>query len=202
MCPTRLAYHRSTVRCPLLLAWRSSPPRGSIRPYRSSRFTATASRITSLRTLRRRPVAQRHRDPYSVILRAEASEPKDRCRGDLPAASADLVRPTQPALAGSGGGEAQDLALLGPDDVHDRVDQGQVGEGLGEVPHVPAGPGTDLLGIQLEGARMGKQLLAQLPRPDDLAHLGEGGAQPERADREGPFLLGEAVVGLLHAVPE
>jgi hypothetical protein len=42
--------------------------------------------------------------------------------------------------------------VFGPDDVHHGIDQGQVGEGLGEVAQVAPGPGIELLGIELQGA--------------------------------------------------
>src|SRR5690242_21623843 len=52
-----------------------------------------------------------------------------------------------------------------------RVDQGQVGEGLGEVAQVPAGPGVDLLGVEQQRAGVGQHLLAQVAGPALLADL-------------------------------
>ena len=55
--------------------------------------------------------------------------------------------------------------LLGLDQLGDRLDQGQMGEGLGEVAQVLTGGGVDLLGVELEGSGEGQQLLAQVPGP-------------------------------------
>jgi hypothetical protein len=38
------------------------------------------------------------------------------------------------------------------DQLHDRSDQGQVGERLGEISQMPASAGIDLLRVELEGA--------------------------------------------------
>ena len=93
-------------------------------------------------------------------------------------------------------------ALVCPDDVHDRVDQRKVGEGLREVAQVAAGARVDLLGVETERAGVGEQLLAEVTAALDLADLDQRGHEPERADREGALLAGEAVVGLLDAVAQ
>ena len=63
--------------------------------------------------------------------------------------------------------------LLGPDDVHDGVDQRQVRERLGEVAQLTPGAGIDLLGVQRQWAGVRKQLLAQGTGAGQLADLGE-----------------------------
>src|SRR5437588_7298082 len=75
-----------------------------------------------------------------------------------------------------------------PDDVHHGVDQGQVSEGLREIPQVPSGLRLDLLGVELEWAGVGEKLLAQPSCSPHLADLAQRRHQPERADRERPFL--------------
>jgi len=92
--------------------------------------------------------------------------------------------------------------LVLEDQVHEGVDQREVRERLREVPEVTAGVRFDLLGIQQERAREGQQLLAQGAGTGELPDVGESRDQPERADREGPFLTGEAVIGLLDAVAQ
>src|SRR5713226_553189 len=59
-------------------------------------------------------------------------------------------------------------AALGPDHVHHRVDERQVREGLREVAQVPAAARVDLLGVELQRARVRQQLLAQLTPAGDL----------------------------------
>ena len=75
-------------------------------------------------------------------------------------------------------------------------------ERLGEVAEVTAGAVIDLLGVEAERRGVAEQALAQLPGADQLADLGECRDQPERADQEGAFLAGEAIVGLIHAVAQ
>ena len=86
------------------------------------------------------------------------------------------------------------------DHVHHRVDQRQVREGLREVAEVPAAARVDLFRVELQRARVRKQLLAQLPRPVELADLAQRRDEPERADRERALLPLKPVVGLLGAV--
>src|ERR1700693_3711964 len=62
---------------------------------------------------------------------------------------------------------------LGVDHVHDGVDQRQVREGLREVAQVPAAARVDLLGIELQRARVRQQLLAQLACPVQLTDLAQ-----------------------------
>ena len=64
--------------------------------------------------------------------------------------------------------------LLVPDHVHDRVDEGQVGERLREVAQVPAGPRVDLLRVKQQRAGVGQHLLAEVPGPPVLTDLGQG----------------------------
>jgi hypothetical protein len=86
--------------------------------------------------------------------------------------------------------------------VRDGVDQGEVGEGLGEVAEVPAGARLELLRVEVEPAGEVEQPLAERPRPRRLAYLREGGDEPEGADQEGPLLAAQPVVGLLDLVAE
>ena len=58
----------------------------------------------------------------------------------------------------------------------------------GKLPEVAPAVRVDLLGVEQQRARVGEQLLAQRPGSLDLADLGEGGDEPERADRERPLL--------------
>ena len=92
--------------------------------------------------------------------------------------------------------------LLGPDDVQDCIDQRQVGECLREVAQVAAGERIDLLGEQRQRTGQREKLLAQTAGAGQLADFNQRGHQPERADREGALLAGEAVVGLLNAVAQ
>ena len=84
--------------------------------------------------------------------------------------------------------------MLSLDHVDDRVDQGEVGERLREVTHLPAGARVDLLRVQVQRAGQRQQLLAQLLRPFALPDLAERGHQEERADRERALRVGHAVV--------
>src|SRR5215207_3176119 len=93
-------------------------------------------------------------------------------------------------------------SLIRADDVHHGVDERQVRERLREVAKVTPAVRLDLLGVQQERARVGKQFLAQSAGAIHLADLRERGDEPERADRERPLLTSEPVVGRLHAVPE
>src|SRR3954471_3553215 len=63
--------------------------------------------------------------------------------------------------------------LVGADDVHDGVDQRQVGERLREVAEVPPGAGVDLLGVEVQRRRVAEQLLAQVTREPVLADLAQ-----------------------------
>jgi len=92
--------------------------------------------------------------------------------------------------------------LVLEDQVHQGVDERQVGEGLREVSEVPAGVRFYLLGVEQQRACQGQQLLAQGAGPGELADVSEGRYQPERADREGPFLAFGAVIGFLDAVAQ
>src|SRR5436189_6160999 len=51
--------------------------------------------------------------------------------------------------------------MIGADDVHDGVDEGQVGEGLGEVTQVASGACVDLLGVEVKARREPEHLLAE-----------------------------------------
>src|SRR6187200_2351084 len=51
--------------------------------------------------------------------------------------------------------------MVGADDVHDGVDEGEVREGLREVAQVASGPGVDLLGVEVEARCEPEHLLAQ-----------------------------------------
>ncbi len=88
------------------------------------------------------------------------------------------------------------------DHVGDRVDQGQVGEGLREVAEVAAAARLQLLGVEVEPAGGLQQPLAQGPCPLLLADLRERRDEPEGADQEGALLAAQAVVGLLDHVAE
>src|SRR5437763_1009763 len=92
--------------------------------------------------------------------------------------------------------------LVGPDDVHDRVDERQVREGLREVAEMAARPGVDLLGVQVQRRGVAQQLLAQVPRSLGLTDLAQRAHEPERADRERALFLAEPVVGLVDAVAQ
>src|SRR5579875_258891 len=83
---------------------------------------------------------------------------------------------------GSGGGLRAPLAL---DHVLDSVDQGEVGEGLGEVAKHPPGGGIELLGVKAKRGGVGEQPLKERLGGLLLADLGKGGDQPEGADQEG-----------------
>jgi hypothetical protein len=52
--------------------------------------------------------------------------------------------------------------LLFADDVHDRVDQGQVREGLRKVAQMAARPRVDLLAVEQQRAGVGQDLLADV----------------------------------------
>src|SRR5262249_27826832 len=92
--------------------------------------------------------------------------------------------------------------LVFPDQVHDRVDQREVRERLGEVAEVQSTVRIDLLGVEAELAGVGEQLRAEGAGPIDLSDLGQGRDQPERADGEGALLADEAVVRLLDPVAQ
>ena len=114
-----------------------------------------------------------------------------------PCAPFGVVR-VQPGVAEIGLGGRP--CAFGPDDVHRRVDQRQVRERLREVAEMPARPRIDLLREQSERTRERQQLLEERARLVQLVDLDQRGHQPEGADRERPFLAGESVVGLVHAV--
>src|SRR5215469_6656998 len=67
---------------------------------------------------------------------------------------------------------AGSVHFVGVDQVDDRVDERQMGEGLREVPEVPSGMRVDLLGVQQQRACVGEQLLAQCPGAGYLPDLG------------------------------
>src|SRR5258708_21733115 len=92
--------------------------------------------------------------------------------------------------------------LLRPDDVHDGVYQCQVGERLREIAKVTPGLAIYLLGIELQGARVREQLLAELAGTPVLADHRPRRHQPERADRQVALLAREPVVGLVDAVTQ
>ena len=79
------------------------------------------------------------------------------------------------------------LLLVGPDHVHDGIDQRQVRKRLGEVAQVAAGDRVDLLGVEPERAGVAEQPLAQPPRTVELTDLTQRRDQPERADEERPL---------------
>ena len=56
-------------------------------------------------------------------------------------------------------------SFFGFDELGDGLDEGQVGEGLRVVPEVLAAGGVDLLGVEVERAGEGQQLLAQVAGP-------------------------------------
>jgi len=64
-----------------------------------------------------------------------------------------------------------DQGVLGSDDVHDRIDQCQVGEGLREVAQVAARARVDLLGIEAQRPCVAEQALAKRARAVKLADL-------------------------------
>jgi hypothetical protein len=86
--------------------------------------------------------------------------------------------------------------------VEDGVDQGEVGEGLGEVAQMLAAVRVDLLAVELERPGERQQLGAQLVGEPMLADLAQRRDQPEGADRERALLAAEPVVGLFHLVPQ
>jgi hypothetical protein len=95
--------------------------------------------------------------------------------------------------------------LVGSDEMHDGVDQGQVREGLREVAKVPTVVRVDLFGVEQQGTDELKQFGAQrssLVDLADLADLDQGGNQPEGADGEGALLPVEAVIGFLDPIPQ
>src|SRR3954467_5639026 len=69
-----------------------------------------------------------------------------------------------PAHLGEDGGVGAVLALLVGDHMGDRVDQGEVGEGLWEVAEVAARLRLQLLGVEVEPSRGLEQPLAELAR--------------------------------------
>src|SRR5689334_1831330 len=71
--------------------------------------------------------------------------------------------------------------VIGADDVHDGVDEGQVREGLREVAQVASGARIDLLGVEVQARREPEHLLAQGPGAIVLADLGQRADQPEGA---------------------
>src|SRR5919204_910259 len=61
---------------------------------------------------------------------------------------------------------------------------------------------VDLLGVELQRARVGKELLTQLASAVQLADLDQRRHEPEGADRERPLLTMQAVVGLFRSVAQ
>ena len=74
--------------------------------------------------------------------------------------------------------------LLVADDVHHRVDERQVREGLREVAEVPAGGRIELLGVELERRAERQQALAELATALALADLQQR-RRPARTSRSG-----------------
>src|SRR3954447_21866649 len=141
-------------------------------------------------------VATRVTTGSSLIASAPAGSRQARRSGDdaqslgqLPSAGVE-----QRLLAGE--------LLVGADDVHDGVDQREVGERLREVAEVAARVRVDLLGEEPERRRVREQALAHRPRPRALADLGQRAHEPERADDARALLTDEAVVGLRHPVAQ
>ncbi len=87
------------------------------------------------------------------------------------------------------------LRFFGADNVHDCVDQSQMGERLWEVPEVPTGSGVDLFRVELEWAGVAEKAFAQMLGAGEFADLDERRYQPEGTDRERSFFTFEAVVG-------
>ena len=78
--------------------------------------------------------------------------------------------------------------------MEDGVDEGEVGERLGEVAEVLAALWVDLLAVQLEGSGEREQLRAELARLVELPDLAQCRDQPEGADREGALLAVDGLV--------
>ena len=92
--------------------------------------------------------------------------------------------------------------LVGADDVHDGVDQREVGERLREVAQVPAAVRVDLLGVEPERAGERQELLAQrAPVTSSPISTSADTSQNEQM-REAALLAGEPVVGVLDAVAQ
>src|SRR5258708_1139696 len=70
----------------------------------------------------------------------------------------------------------------------------EAGEGLRKVGRMAAAARVDLLRIELQRARVGKELLAHLTRAIQLADLAQRGHHPERADGERALLPRKTVV--------
>src|SRR5690606_14590437 len=94
-------------------------------------------------------------------------------------------RPPRSVRLMGGPEPAHVLVVLGADHVGDRVDQGQVGEGLREVTQMPSIARIDLLGVELEWAREAEQTFAQPRGAGQFSDLHQRRHQPERADGEG-----------------
>ena len=107
---------------------------------------ATARAV--LDVLARRP-ARRHAHGHRAQP-ARTARPTARRPPRSPKRS--LWREGAPLAVGGFRPEHALLVLLGPDHVHDRVDQRQVGERLREVAEVAAGARVDLLGVEPERA--------------------------------------------------
>ena len=75
-------------------------------------------------------------------------------------------------------------------------------ERLRVVPQMVPAAGVQFLGVQMQRACQRQELLAQAARPLLFADQRQGRDQPERADREGPFVSFQAVIGRFDAVPE
>src|SRR4051794_7715115 len=161
------SWQRLGVEPPASARWKT-PRASSASP--ASRATTSAARIAAAS------------ESATVVRRTGASEPRRQPRVVALGAERLLL-----------GGQL----LVGADDVHDRVDERQVREGLREVAEVPARPGVDLLRVEVQRRRVAEQLLAQVARPLGLADLAQRAHQPERADGERALLLAEAVVGLV-----
>src|SRR4051794_14075692 len=113
---------------------------------------------------------------------------RPRGSGCQPAGGPIAIASARRPRAGDPGVERHALAvrrLVGVDDVHQRVDEREVREGLREVAEVAARPPVDLLRVEAERAGVAEQLLAQLARANRLADLAQRRHEPERADGEG-----------------
>ena len=92
-----------------------------------------------------------------------------------PAGTAPGAASSSTLAASAGAPENADCSawtsLLGADHVHDRVDEGQVGEGLREVAEVAAAAGVDLLGVEAERAGEGRAASRTAPRARSISPI-------------------------------
>ena len=94
------------------------------------------------------------------------------------------------------------LMLVRLDQVHHRIDQGEMRERLREVAEVVSGVRVDLLSVEMEFAGKRQQLAAQGPGPRHFSDFDQRRNQPKRAYGEGALLPAETVIGLLDAVAQ